>query len=619
MRFLDELRSTGDTDATHADAARFLSTLLDRPVLGDGTRRALLRRLADATHANLPEPLRVSPHFALHVARAIDTHDTAWCAPLVDAYRATLARADALDLSAAIVLAQRLDKPTTVGDELTVPQSLVSAQTRREAWEALARAWGIRLSIFSPNVTEAALDRRSIAGACAFLRVAAGGDEAAIRTALASPLAPITPADARTLIVTAGAKHNVLSIIDAGSAGGGRTFAHAVRSLRQAYAPERSDAIAMIAALNATLEIPTQTAHVLTCIARDFERARTLLEPSLAPWNAEELIAAIEAECIDAPVLLPALEPQPLATQLPEAALPVTAKRATFSASSLNTFAECARKWYYRYACGAVEDPGSSASFYGTAFHAALEDFHTDHQRFDGTGYDLETLEATLDFRMVAAFDRHRNRFAAPVEFELLKRRARRTAKRYIRWLLERAQARPFEVVDCETQINMKLDGYQFNGFIDRLDRDLATGEITVIDYKTGSIAKTAGDYLAEVRAYEEFQLPFYYWACIEMGYDVKRLTLIPVKEPTLDVAPVELTVVSATPGRKPNRGAKTGTIGIDELKLARKKMVELAAKLATPTLAEYPVSSDPDACRYCSYKASCRQRPAAAEERFGR
>ncbi len=28
-----------------------------------------------------------------------------------------------------------------------------------------------------------------------------------------------------------------------------------------------------------------------------------------------------------------------------------------FSASALNTYAECARKWFYKYACAAVEDP----------------------------------------------------------------------------------------------------------------------------------------------------------------------------------------------------------------------------------------------------------------------
>lgn len=47
--------------------------------------------------------------------------------------------------------------------------------------------------------------------------------------------------------------------------------------------------------------------------------------------------------------------------------------------------------------------------------------------------------------------------------------------------------------------------------------------------------------------------------------------------------------------------------------------MIEIAATLATPTIARYPVATDPDACRYCAYKDACRERPLVAEERFGR
>ena len=59
----------------------------------------------------------------------------------------------------------------------------------------------------------------------------------------------------------------------------------------------------------------------------------------------------------------------------------VTARQKHFSASSLNAYAECPRKWFYRYACAAIEDPGSSAAAYGTAFHLALEDFHGEFPR----------------------------------------------------------------------------------------------------------------------------------------------------------------------------------------------------------------------------------------------
>jgi hypothetical protein len=47
--------------------------------------------------------------------------------------------------------------------------------------------------------------------------------------------------------------------------------------------------------------------------------------------------------------------------------------------------------------------------------------------------------------------------------------------------------------------------------------------------------------------------------------------------------------------------------------------MISVARRLATPTIDSYAVASDPDACRYCSYKDACRDRPAVGEERFGR
>jgi len=351
---------------------------------------------------------------------------------------------------------------------------------------------------------------------------------------------------------------------------------------------------------------------VLDRIAAEYDRAR-----ALAPaWEARDFIDEIAAELAGAresefPF---AADPAPVVER--EAPVPVTSKRATFSASALNAFAECERKWYFRYVCAAVEDRGSSASFYGLAFHAALEDFHRQHTRFDGA--DGAMLGAFLDFCVVAAFDRHRTRFDAPVEFELQKRRARRTAKRYVTWLLERARKAPFEVIGCEVPTEVDLDGFPFIGFIDRLDRDDATGTITVVDYKTGAIAKRAGEYLDEVLAFQEFQLPFYYWARTAIGDVVTRLALVPLKDALLDVAPVELNVV-AQPRPPAKRDSATGAIAVADLERARAEMVRIARTLATPTIARYAAAVDPDACRYCAYKDACRERPAVGEERFGR
>ena len=142
-----------------------------------------------------------------------------------------------------------------------------------------------------------------------------------------------------------------------------------------------------------------------------------------------------------------------------------------------------------------------------------------------------------------------------------------------------------------------------------------------MIDYKTGSIATSAAQYREDVAAFHEFQLPFYYWARTAAGDRVTKLALIPLKDALLDVAPIELEIVSA---ERPSAGGRrsestVGTISVAELERARAKMIEYANELSSATLAAYPATADPEACRYCAYSAGCRQRPPAAQERFGR
>ena len=129
------------------------------------------------------------------------------------------------------------------------------------------------------------------------------------------------------------------------------------------------------------------------------------------------------------------------------------ARQSHFSASALNAYAECARKWYYRYVCAAVEDAPSSASTYGTAFHAALEDFHAE---FAHPSPDEESAMRTSIARHVTwAFERYRLQFDTPVELELQRRRALRTAERYVDWVVAEAKRAPFTVIGSEIAVSL--------------------------------------------------------------------------------------------------------------------------------------------------------------------
>jgi RecB family exonuclease len=303
--------------------------------------------------------------------------------------------------------------------------------------------------------------------------------------------------------------------------------------------------------------------------------------------------------------------------QSPDATAGIRARQTHFSASALNAYAECARKWYYRYVCAAVEDQPSSASVYGTAVHAALEDFHGEFPQ--PSAHDEGAMRARIVGYVNWAFERFRDQFDTAVEFELQRRRALRTAERYIDWLLAEAARAPFTVIGREIPIGLDLDGFDFVGFIDRLDRDDRTGEVSIFDYKTGSIATSAAEYREEVRRFQDFQLPFYYWARTAAGDRVSRLALIPLKDALLDVVPISLEVVQVAGPEGKRNGAASGTIAVAELERARARMVEICRELSSGSLEHFAVTTDPDACTYCAYRNACADRPHDERERFGR
>ena len=299
----------------------------------------------------------------------------------------------------------------------------------------------------------------------------------------------------------------------------------------------------------------------------------------------------------------------------PEPAGAIAPWRHHFSASSLNTFGECARKWFYKYACAAVEDPGSSASAYGKALHVALEDFHGEFPR--PRRGDEAAMRRRIRECVTWAFAASRDGFSTAVEYQLQVRRAQRTAQRYVDWLIVESKEAPFVVLGREVAASLEMDGRPFVGYIDRIDRDEVSGGIRVVDYKTGHIAMSASEYCEKVRRFRDFQLPFYYWARTAEGDRVTKLVLIPLKDALLDVRPIVLEVVPRSPASN-DRGDACGTIGVDELERSRTRMIDLSDRLASGTIARFEPTKDSDACTYCAYAAACAQRPAPERRRFG-
>ena len=452
-------------------------------------------------------------------------------------------------------------------------------------------------------------------------------DERAARRALCSPYVRVPNADARALCVAADERWTVVETIERGGVAmahestlAARRFARALCELAEAYRAQGATATEHVATIGLAIDLQPQLdereAATFARIAALAARVDATRAPGVA-WDAAAFARMLERGARRAGrAPQAALERRPLASREREAPRVVRRRKGHFSASSLGTFAECERKWYYRYVCAAVEDPGSSASNYGSAFHWALERFHGEFARADAA--PLDVLERKLEGYLNTAFEHFRSGFETNVEYELQRRRAQRTARRYLAWFLERARRHPFSVIGTEATVELELDGYSFIGYVDRLDRDDTTGAVTVVDYKTGNIAESAQEYRAKVARFVEFQLPFYYFARSALGERVSRIALVPLKDASRDVEPVELEVVPVAAPRSYS-DAPTGTIGIDELERARAKMIEIAAALADGPLETFAVTDDPAACAYCAYVNACRDRPMPRENRFGR
>jgi RecB family exonuclease len=458
------------------------------------------------------------------------------------------------------------------------------------------------------------------------LRYAMSLDDAGARRLAASPFAGVPRADARALCVVAGERATLTETIAAERLPlereallAARRFARALGELGRAYRAQGATAGEFVATIRLAFALDGGLDESERATFEALARAAEGLDAGRAEgvaFEGRQLVAALETlgrSTASAGARPPA---QTLPYRWPEPPHNVRRRRGHASASSLGTFAECRRRWFYRYVCSAVEDRGSSASFYGTAFHWALERFHQEFPRADAA--PREVLGRKLEAYVGTAFERYRSGFETNVEFELQCRRARRTAARYLEWFVERSRAHPFTVIGTEALVELELEGYAFVGYIDRLDRDDATGAITVIDYKTGTIAEGAQAYRAKVAKFLDFQLPFYYWARTAQGDRVSRLALVPLKDALLDVRPIELEVVPVAVPRSYSDSAH-GVIGLDELERARTEMVELARTLADEPIERFPVTDDPSACVYCAYRNACRERPLPREDRFGR
>jgi putative RecB family exonuclease len=193
-------------------------------------------------------------------------------------------------------------------------------------------------------------------------------------------------------------------------------------------------------------------------------------------------------------------------------------RRPALSPSRAADFKQCPLLYRFR-AIDRLPEPSSTAQVRGSVVHAALEQLY----RLPASERDRDTAMTLVDQAWEQVVSGHPE-LAAEIEpavrAELLEE-ARALLSGYYR--LE--DPTRFDPESCEQRVEVELsDGTLLRGFVDRIDV-AATGELRVVDYKTGKAPPEARA-LAEFKAM--FQMKFYAVALLRLrGVLPARLRLL--------------------------------------------------------------------------------------------
>lgn len=225
---------------------------------------------------------------------------------------------------------------------------------------------------------------------------------------------------------------------------------------------------------------------------------------------------------------------------------------ARFSFTQLVAFRTCPKQYWYAHLLK-IPVTGNPNFSFGKSIHATLKELFAGVQR--GSVPTEEELRAM--------YERHwLGDWYESDEHEALRKEKGWEALRAFYQKNKKGFDHP--PVALEKEFNLKIGPYTLRGFIDRIDSSAAPEkDVTIIDYKTGSVPKTKKDeYLdqlmlyaiaaKEVLGFEPRHLVYEY---IEhdtrLAFDVHEETLAAVKERVLaTIGEIEKSDFTATPGR---------------------------------------------------------------------
>ena len=304
----------------------------------------------------------------------------------------------------------------------------------------------------------------------------------------------------------------------------------------------------------------------------------------------------------------------------PQEAVLVRAPAMQFSASRLNAYVKCPRRWFYDYLCQALDDPPSLHAAYGRVVHDALEALHREIRV--PSRYDPSFIQERLLRNLDVAFGKSRADFSSQLEYEVSRCRARRMAEQYVRWLALEASRAPMEIMAVELFVRQRFGNHDFVGYVDRIDRPLEGGPVTIFDYKTGRLDTDAREYLEKVRRGDEAQLALYYAMRSAAGDAIARVALVSIRDPRDEAWILALDIVDEAGKEAVIRDAQAGVVRVAcsraDLDASLAALLARCDFLTTQGHEHFPPGDDPP-CNFCAYADACRDRPTLGERIFAR
>ena len=177
-------------------------------------------------------------------------------------------------------------------------------------------------------------------------------------------------------------------------------------------------------------------------------------------------------------------------------------KSRQLSASSLQTYLACPARFYYQTVLrlSETEDVAESldGGMFGRVFHSVMQQLYVDPSRTVTADYieaarkDTARLKDLIDKAVCKELRSIEVAGRDLVTADILLQYVRKTLSRDLEYLREHG-ADSFRILGLEEKVRTTILGYDFVGFVDRLDR-IPGGKIRVLDYKTGRVSDAEMD-----------------------------------------------------------------------------------------------------------------------------